>query len=127
MKFTRSHSHLKRGDYCWAIVNSGEVCDAEIVKIDYDSIDKQWFVDNGEIPIKLYVFGEKIQPPEIYDIENKGVWKVQPVPFCPIKIDNLPIKKDYNGDLYSLLNNEVGRESIQDFIVNGHRSDDEYN
>jgi len=85
MIFKHTHEHLKNEDYCWAIVTGSQFPEAELVKIRYDSCDEKWYVDNDEIPINLYVFGDKIEQPSIYEIDGEE-WKVNRRPFTPTKL-----------------------------------------
>jgi hypothetical protein len=84
MKFSIVHSHLKSGDYCWAINNKGTYPNIELVQLHYDSVDKIWYL-NDDIPTTGYLFGDKISVPEIWEFLGE-TWKMNRVPYAPTKI-----------------------------------------
>jgi hypothetical protein len=85
MKFTISHTHLKNKDYCWVVNTKGIHPDIELVQLHYDQLDKIWYL-NDDTPTTGYLFGEKIEVPEIWEINNGEIWKRNKVPFCPTRI-----------------------------------------
>jgi len=81
MEFSHSHSHLVKGDYCFGINVFSEYPSVEILKIGYDEVDKCWYVDNDEVDIRKYVFGERIEFPRELIIDGVK-WKVNKVPYA---------------------------------------------